>query len=102
MGLISLTVDNFDAEVGSGIALVDFWAEWCRPCKMLGPIIGELAEENEGNAKICSVNVDNDKPLARRFAVMSIPTVIIFKDGVEVNRIVGVKAKEEYESALNI
>ena len=100
MSTLHLTSENFDEETGSGRVLVDCWATWCGPCKMLGPIIDELAEEFAGRAKVCKVDVDNNKDIARRFKVMSIPTVIILENGEEINRLVGVKEKEEYAAAL--
>ena len=100
MSTLHLTSENFDEETGSGRVLVDCWATWCGPCKMLGPIIDELAEEFAGRAKVCKVDVDNNKDIARRFKVMSIPTVIILENGEEINRLVGVKEKEEYIAAL--
>ena len=100
MSALHLTSENFDEETGSGRVLVDCWATWCGPCKMLGPIIDELAEEFAGRAKVCKVDVDNNKDIARRFKVMSIPTVIILENGEEINRLVGVKEKEEYVAAL--
>ena len=101
MSTLHLTSENFDEETGSGRVLVDFWASWCGPCKMLGPIIDELAGEYAGRAKVCKVDVDNNKDIARRFKVMSIPTVVILENGEEINRLVGVKEKEEYTAALN-
>ena len=101
MSTLHLTSENFDEVAGSGRVLVDFWADWCGPCKMLGPIIDNLAVEFEGRVKVAKVNVDSEKELARRFKVMSIPTVVIFNDGVEVKRIVGVKEKGEYVAELS-
>ena len=98
--MLQLTAENFDSEIKSGRALVDFWATWCGPCQMLGPIINELANEYAGKATIGKVDVDNEKELAKRYRVLSIPTVIIFDNGVEIKRIVGVKDKEEYKAAL--
>ena len=101
MSTLHLTSENFDEVAGSGRVLVDFWADWCGPCKMLGPVIDNLAVEFEGRAKVAKVNVDSEKELARRFKVMSIPTVVIFNDGAEVKRIVGVKEKGEYAAGLS-
>ena len=100
MSTLHLTSENFDEEIKSGRALVDFWASWCGPCQMLGPIIEELAGDYAGRAKVCKIDVDKEKELAKRFKIMSIPTVIIFNDGEEVNRIVGVKDKAEYAATL--
>lgn len=95
MAVINLTRDNFEAEVTEfkGTVLVDFWASWCMPCKMLSPVVDEVAEEVT-SAKVAKVNVDEQQSLAARFDVMSIPTLIVFKDGKEVRRSVGVIPKE--------
>jgi len=100
MSILSLNAENFDKVLGSGKALVDFWAGWCMPCKMLAPVIEGLAEEYEGRVTIASVDVENESALAARFKVMSIPTVIIFQDGVEVKRFVGVQPKETLTAEL--
>ena len=95
MAVINLTRDNFEAEVTEfkGMVLVDFWASWCMPCKMLSPVVDEVAEEVI-SVKVAKVNVDEQQSLAARFDVMSIPTLIVFKDGKEVRRSVGVMPKE--------
>ena len=95
MAVINLTRDNFEAEGTEvkGTVLVDFWASWCMPCKMLSPVVDEVAEEVT-SAKVAKVNVDEQQSLAARFNVMSIPTLIVFKDGKEVRRSVGVMPKE--------
>ena len=95
--VLILNEDNFEQEVekSSRLVLVDFWAEWCGPCKMLGPIIDEIADENEGDAVIAKLNVDEERNLARKFRVMSIPSILFFKDGKEVDRMVGVQSKED-------
>lgn len=96
-----LTSSDFDAALESDKpVLVDFWATWCGPCRMVGPIIDELSEDFEGRADICKVNVDDEGELAKRFRIMSIPCVILFKDGQETDRIIGAREKEEYASAL--
>jgi thioredoxin 1 len=96
MAEINLTNANFDEEVlNSEIpVLVDFWAPWCGPCKMLGPVVAEIAEENEGKIKVCKVNVDEEGELARRFKVSSIPTVISFEKGEMLNKNLGFTDKE--------
>ena len=91
-----LKTAEFDEAVKAApVAMVDFWAEWCGPCKMLSPAIEELAAQYEGRALVAKVNVDEEPDLARRFGIMSIPTVIGFKNGQAVGKIVGVRAKED-------
>ncbi len=96
MSYVKLTNDNFDQEVlKSEIpVLVDFWAEWCVPCKMLGPIIEELADEYAGKVKICKLDVDDAPDAAAKFSVQSIPTVIVFNKGQQVTQSIGASPKE--------
>ncbi len=96
-----LTEQNFNDTVASGVTLVDFWAEWCGPCRMLTPIIDELIGEYEGKATIAKVNVDEASELAQQFGVSSIPTLLVMKDGKEVNRFVGVTSKDNLGKALD-
>jgi thioredoxin 1 len=86
---------TFDEEIGSSTepVIVDFWAEWCGPCKMIAPVLDEIATEQAGKVRIAKLNVDDNPDIARRFDVMSIPTLIIFKDGEPQKRLVGAKGK---------
>ena len=97
MGAIHLTEQNFKTEViDSQIpVLVDFWAEWCGPCRMIGPIIEELAQELDGRLKVGKVNVDEAQGLAAQYNIMSIPTMLIFKGGSPVEQIVGAMSKNQ-------
>lgn len=95
----NLNRETFDNEVGSGTVLVDFFAEWCGPCKMLSPILHEVEDERT-DVKICKVNIDDNFELAKVYKVMSIPTMIIFKDGKESARIVGYCSKDEILAKL--
>ena len=94
-GTVNLTDATFDEEVqgSSEPIIVDFWAEWCGPCKMIAPILDEIATEQAGKLKIAKLNVDDNPDAARRFDVMSIPTLIVFQDGVPKKRLVGAKGK---------
>jgi len=100
MAVIHLTTADFDNTVSNGKVLVDFWATWCMPCKMLAPTIEDLAEDFP-QAKVCKVDVDKEPALAARFGVMSIPTVLIFENGELVEKFVGVRAYEDYAEILN-
>jgi len=92
--IVTLTKANFDHQVKNGVVLVDFWAGWCMPCKMLAPIINEVAEEVNGSAKIGKLNVEEQREIAAKYSVRSIPTILLLKNGKEVNRFVGVKTKD--------
>lgn len=101
MAVIHLTKENFNEEVleSKVPVLVDFWATWCGPCQMIGPVIEELAEEVK-DTKICKVDVDDQAELARQYRVMSIPTLMVFKDGQMVKRESGAKSKGEIMEML--
>jgi len=104
MGSITqLTDATFEEEIGSAAepVLVDFWAEWCGPCKAIAPILEEVASEQDGKVRVAKVNVDENPNLAMKFNVMSIPTMIVFKDGVEAQRLVGARGKPALLEALN-
>lgn len=103
MALYHFNQEGFDKALNAGgLMLVDFWAEWCGPCRMLGPVIEQLADEYEDQDVIIGkVNVDDEPELARRYGVMSIPTVLLFKDGKELDRKVGVMPMEAYTETLD-
>jgi len=96
-----LNEENFKDAVASGVTLVDFWAEWCGPCRMIAPALDELAAEYEGKASVGKVDVDSASNLAQEFSVSSIPTLLIMKDGAEVNRFIGVTSKSDLAQALD-
>lgn len=102
MAELKITRENFENEVmKSDIpVLIDFWAPWCGPCQMMGPIIEQLAEEYEGKAKVGKVNVDEEGELSQAFGVMSIPTIVLVKDGKVVRQAVGARPKAEVEAML--
>ncbi len=95
-----LTNGEFNVYIKEGINFIDFFAEWCMPCVMMGPIIEDLAEEFEGKVKFGKINVDDEKEIAKKFEVSSIPTFIIFKEGQEVKRIIGVVNQDELNELI--
>lgn len=100
---ITVTMENFEQEVLKSElpVLVDFWAGWCGPCMMLAPVVEEIAHEYEGKVKVCKVNVDEQGELAQKFGIMSIPTVLVFKDGQVKKQSVGFVPKEKLTELLN-
>lgn len=98
---IELNVSNFDATVKEGITVVDFWAPWCGPCRMVAPVIEELAGQYEGKVKVCKVNTDENQDIAVKFGIRSIPTIMFFKNGQQVDTIIGAAAKQAFEQKIN-
>lgn len=90
---IELTDQSFEKVINKGVSLVDFWAPWCAPCRMQGPIVNELADEINGKANICKMDVDKNKKMAAKYGIRSIPTIMIFKNGEMVKQFVGIKPK---------
>lgn len=100
---IEVNGNNFKQEVleSSIPVLVDFWASWCMPCRMLTPTIEKLAEENQGKLKVCKLNTDENQNISAQYGIQGIPTLIIFKEGKEVGRTVGVMSKEKLQEKLD-
>ena len=99
--LRKLTDSNFQGTINKGITLVDFWAPWCTPCKIQGPIVSDVADEIGDKAKIGKLNVDENQKIAAKYGIRSIPTIYIFKDGEPVKKFVGVKTKTVLVKAIN-
>lgn len=102
MAIVHVSDQSFSADVDNkqGVVLVDFWAPWCGPCKALAPILDELDGEIAGQATIAKVNVDENPESASRFGVMSIPTIIVFKDGQPVDKVVGLNSKDALKNLV--
>jgi thioredoxin 1 len=98
---IELTADNFEETIAEGVTLVDFWAPWCGPCRMIAPVIEELAEDFDGKAKICKVNTDEEQDISVKHGIRSIPTILFFKDGEKVDMMVGAASKQAFADKLN-
>ncbi|MDD3924755.1 MAG: thioredoxin [Erysipelotrichaceae bacterium] len=92
---------EYDNEIKEGVVLVDFFADWCGPCKMIAPVLEQLTPEYEGRAKIIKVDVDSEPAIAQRYGIMSIPTLILFKDGEVFKKVVGFQSKPMLEQLLN-
>lgn len=104
MATVKITKDNFDKEVlnSKEPVLLDFWASWCGPCRMVGPTVEEISEEMKGSAKVGKINVDEETELASQFRVMSIPTLMVIKDGKVSATAVGVRPKQDIVKMLQV
>lgn len=98
---IELNSTNFEETVKKGVSLVDFWAPWCGPCRMLAPIIDELAKEFEGKANICKVNSDTEEELGAKYGIRSIPTILFMKNGEVVDQMIGASPKKVFVDKIN-
>lgn len=102
MAVVNLNEKNFDEEVlkSDKTVLIDFWASWCGPCRMMAPVVDAIAEEMGDTVKVCKINIDEEQTLAVKYNVMSIPTFVVIKDGKEVGRTIGVQDKEDIKKIL--
>ncbi|MBK9328029.1 MAG: thioredoxin [Sphingobacteriales bacterium] len=100
---VEITNDNFKEKVldTKGVALIDFWAEWCGPCRLIGPVVEELSKEYDGKATIGKLNVDENRDVAAQYGIMSIPTLLFFKDGQLIDKHVGVASKGDLKKKLD-
>jgi thioredoxin 1 len=103
MAVLKIDGNNFEPEVlkSNQPVLVDFWASWCGPCRMVAPVVEEMADAYDGRLKVGKLNVDENQDIASRYQVMSIPTLVMFKDGVEVNRVVGFRGKPHLQQFID-
>ena len=103
MSVLALTEENFEAEVikSDKPVLVDFWAEWCGPCRMIAPIVEEISKDLAGKLKVAKIDVDKAQELAAQFNIMSVPTLILFKDGEPVDMIIGAMSKDQMLEKIN-
>jgi len=99
--IIEINYNNFDQILKDNIVLVDFWAEWCHPCKLQHKVLDDLAFENQDVFKIATLNVDDNKVIASKLSVRNIPTLILYKNGVEVRRMIGLQSKEMIMNQIN-
>ncbi|MBP7225126.1 MAG: thioredoxin [Aliarcobacter sp.] len=98
---IELTPTNFEEVTKEGVSMVDFWAPWCGPCRMIAPVIEELAADFEGKANICKVNTDEEQDLAVKYGIRSIPTILFMKNGEVVDQMVGASSKQAFADKIN-
>ena len=102
MSVVNLNEKNFEEEVlkSDKTVLIDFWASWCGPCRIMSPVVNEIAEEMKDAVKVCKINIDEEQNLAVKYNVMSIPTFVVIRDGKEIGRTIGVQDKEEIKKML--
>ena len=100
MAITHLTNETFESEIASGLAIVDFWATWCGPCRMQAPVLDQLDADMNGNVKVCKVDVDAEPELAKKFGVFSIPTLIAFRDGRQISKAVGLQTFDQLVNML--
>ncbi len=98
---VELTQENFEETIKEGVTMVDFWAPWCGPCRMIAPVIDELAEEFDGKATIAKVNTDEQQEISIKYGIRSIPSILFFKDGELVDQMVGAASKDAFVEKLN-
>lgn len=98
--IITLSAANYEKETANGLVLVDFWAPWCGPCRKIAPILEDIAISHKGKVKVGKLNVDNYKSMAKNNGIKSIPTIIIYKDGKEMTRVIGLVSKKELEEII--
>jgi len=98
---VELNGSNFEATIAEGVTMVDFWAPWCGPCRMIAPVVEELAEDFEGKATIAKVNTDEEQDIAVKYGIRSIPSILFFKDGEVVDQMVGAAGKGVFADKLN-
>ncbi|MDQ1339107.1 MAG: thioredoxin 1 [Campylobacterota bacterium] len=97
---LELDESNFDSTIAQGVSMVDFWAPWCGPCRMVAPIVEELAGEYAGKVNVCKVNTDENQDIAVKYGIRSIPSILFFKNGEQVDTIVGAVSKQNFEQKL--
>ncbi|WP_299548591.1 thioredoxin [uncultured Helicobacter sp.] len=100
-GYIELTEQNFEETIKDGVVMVDFWAPWCGPCRMIAPVIDKLAEDYAGKARICKVNTDEQQGLAAKFGIRSIPTIYFYKDGAKVDEMIGAASEQAFKEKID-
>jgi thioredoxin 1 len=99
--ILTLTEKNFQHQTKNKLVLVDFWASWCAPCRMMAPVLNDVADELKGNSHVGKVNIEQFQSLAQKFQVLSIPTLILFRNGKEINRFIGIKSKDFLIKQIN-